>query len=166
MEAINHYFFALGDFCMNHAFAISIAVFVLFLLLILIKIQRHLGRQIPITCSEFGCVAASFGAIREVMRATCETILPQSHPIIRVVLRNNNVRLRIKIKAITGVNVQELSKKIQQAAIENLRDQFGFQTIGCVDVIITGFRRIKSHQSLNNKNMSDSIPTNHINGGR
>lgn len=109
-------------------------------ILIAVRFVRSMGRQIPIGSSDYGTIAASLSAIQEVMRRTCESIVPRSHPAIRVRLRRGNVRIRIRLKAPAGENVQSLSQQIQQRAAENLQEQFGFETVGGIDVIVTGFR--------------------------
>lgn len=116
-------------------------------LLIGVRLSRSVGRQIPIGSSDFGTIAASLSAIQEVMRGTCESIVPKCHPSIRVRLRRGNVRIRIRLKAPAGENVQALSQQIQQRAAENLHEQFGFETVGSIDVIVTGFRSSREQQN-------------------
>lgn len=105
------------------------------------KLWKHLRQQqVSIFQSEFGHVAASLSAVREVIRGTCDYISPNSRPKIRLCVKKNNVRVRIRLQAIAGENVQQLSQKIQHLTALNLQEQFGFESMGNIDVIITGFR--------------------------
>lgn len=103
------------------------------------KIRKHFRFSIPVTRGEFGSVMASVAAVKEVVRGSCECILSDISPKIAVKIQKNKVAVRIKIKAIPGQNVQTLSQRIQQLTARNLQEQFGFEHIASVDILVRGF---------------------------
>lgn len=103
------------------------------------KIRKHFQFSIPVAHGEFGFIMASVAAVKEVVRGSCECILSDISPKIAVKIQKNKVSVRIKIKAIPGQNVQTLSQRIQELTTRNLQEQFGFEHIASVDILVRGF---------------------------
>jgi hypothetical protein len=97
-------------------------------------------RKILIAGGEWGTISVSVRAIRGTIRGICDTFSPAGHPCIRIREKKSVLSVIIHLRAPFGCNVPELSQKIQESVANNLREQFGFSSIGPIDVVIGHLR--------------------------
>jgi hypothetical protein len=96
-------------------------------------------RKIPIFDGESGSICASVRAIRGAVRNICKKVICDCNPCICIGIKKGKIWFCIHLRAPVGSNVQGISLKIQELVFEDLRNQFGLQTINCVNVVIEGF---------------------------
>ncbi|MDR1456605.1 MAG: hypothetical protein LBI34_00885 [Puniceicoccales bacterium] len=98
-------------------------------------------RKIFIAGGKLGTISVSVCAIRGTIRGICDSFSPDGHPYIRIREKKSALSITIHLRAPFGCSVPELSQKIQESVANNLREQFGFSTIGTIDVVIGHFRQ-------------------------
>lgn len=104
------------------------------------RMVRRIRRQVLISQGMLGSISASIRAIRSAVRNGCRSIIGGCNPCIHIYDKKSAICFRIHLKSPVGANVQCLAIKIQELIANNLREQFGLQTVGRIDVIIEGFR--------------------------
>jgi hypothetical protein len=101
---------------------------------------RRRRQKIDLMGGEFGSISISMGALREVLSTVCEEVVERPRSKISIRMGKNNLRLRIRLRAPVGENVQEMARKIQRLAAAKLHSQFGLEQPCSIDVLIGGFR--------------------------
>jgi uncharacterized alkaline shock family protein YloU len=104
-------------------------------------------KKILIAGGELGTVSVSVRAIRGTVRGICDIFSPAGHPCVRIREKNSILSIIIHLRAPFGCNVPELSQKIQESVANNLREQFGFPSVGPIDVTIGHFRPCRHQDS-------------------
>jgi hypothetical protein len=139
-RAMENFFQRFLTFAMDHRRGVVLFCAAAVGLFVLWRSVRCWRRKILIAGGELGTVSVSVRAIRGTIRGICDIFSPAGRPCVRVREKNSVLSITIPLRAPFGCNVPELSQKIQESVAHNLREQFGFSTIGPIDVIIGHFR--------------------------
>lgn len=117
-----------------------ILISILLLIIIWISIRKNC-QIIQLFDNSEGSVALVQNALIDLIKKTCEDVVPESKPNVHLWIKNNALNIRVKIKIYSDQHVETIASIIQKQLHIVLKDTLGLENIGPINIIITGFNK-------------------------
>jgi len=118
----------------------GVIILLLLLFLLAFVAMKRRRRHIEIFSSETGRVHVSRGALEDLVENAALQYGAVSRPRARFEKRRGKLHLYVRLKLGPGQKLPQFSSGLQAHLSRSLRDAFGIEGLGGVNIIITGFK--------------------------
>ena len=127
---------------------------ILMLAIILILLLWRQPKNIVAYTTENGSVMVSRHAIIELVQTSCEQGVDVSKPLVKLKAKGQNTHFEVRIVLLSGGRLREIEQTLQNHLREALTENLGIESLGCINIVATGFKSGRIDSNIHSKSNS------------
>ena len=127
---------------------------ILMLAIILVLLIRRQPKNIVAYTTENGSVMVSRHAIIELVQTSCEQLEDVSKPLVKIKAKGQITHFEVRIVLLSGGRLREIEQTLQAHLREALTENLGIESLGCINIVATGFKSGRIDSNIHSKSNS------------
>ena len=127
---------------------------ILMLAIILVLLVRRQPKNIVAYTTENGSVMVSRHAIIELVQTSCEQLEDVSKPLVKIKAKGQITHFEVRIILLSGGRLREIEQTLQRHLREALTQNLGIESLGCINIVATGFKSGRIDSNIHSKSNS------------
>ena len=127
---------------------------ILMLAIILVLLVRRQPKNIVAYTTENGSVMVSRHAIIELVQTSCEQLEDVSKPLVKIKAKGQITHFEVRIVLLSGGRLREIEQTLQRHLREALTQNLGIESLGCINIVATGFKSGRIDSNIHSKSNS------------
>ena len=127
---------------------------ILILAIILVLLIRQQPKKILAYTTENGSVMVSRHAIIELVQNSCEQLEGVSKPLVKIKAKGQITDFEVRIVLLSGGRLRKIEQTLQTHLREALTENLGIESLGCINIVATGFKSGRIDSNIHSKSNS------------